>query len=230
MNYDGELAAGKIVRVIGDLIVDVKDANDKEEPAFCGAVEIAEMCKPEMQVLLVKAKNNQKIIKKNVLFVKTDEGWILADPKYNRSLFKEAFSRKQMPDFKEYNSYRSLKAEEAGGIDFELSGENDEKAFVFVTSIYHKKDGYATFPQKINFFEIKMLEALHQKIANGAKGYIMMIAPREDCTKAKFVWDIDPTAAAAMYDAKQNGVNFVCYGCKIEDDGISLGDKMEISF
>lgn len=230
MDYEGILTAGNITDIIGDLIIEVEDAKGKVEPAFCGAVEVAGMCRPGMQVLLTKTENDQRIIKQNILFVKTDDGWLLADPKYNRTLFKEAFANKKISDFAEYKSYRSLKAEEAGGIDFELSGDDEKKAFVFVTPIYHQKDGYAIFPQKINFFEIKMLEALQKKVAAGAKGYILMIAPREGCEKAKFVWDIDPTAAAAMYDAKQNGINFICYGCKIEDNGISLGEKMEIVY
>lgn len=200
------------------------------ETAFCGAVEVSELCQVGTQVLLLQPTNAKRIIKYNILFVKTLSGWIFADPKYNRALFKEAFVAKRMPDLITYKGCRPLKAIEAKGIDFELTSENGKKAFVFVTSIYYKKAGYATFPQKMNFFEIEMLEELKKKVKGGADAFILLIAPREDCEKAKFAWDIDPAAAAAMYDAKQAGVNFVCYGCQIGDDGISLADKMEILY
>lgn len=230
MNYEGELAAGKAKDVIGNLIVDVELTNGKIEPAFCGAIEVAEICKPDIPVLLLRETDDIRIIKNKLLFIKTSTGWVFADPKYNRALFKEAFIAKKIEEFRDYHSCRALKHSEAKGIDFELTGKDGQKAFVFITSLYNKKDGYAAFPQKMNFFEMKMLEEMRNKINNGAKVFILMIAPREDCEKAKFSWDIDPLAAAAMYDAAQFGVNFICYGCKIEDDGISLSKKMEILY
>lgn len=230
MNYEGTLVAGKVAGVVGNLIVDVELSDGGIEPAFCGAVEIAEMCKPNMPVLLLSSDDNNRIIKSNLLYLKTASGWIFADPKYNRILFKEAFMAKTIKELAAYHSCRSLKSTEAKGIDFELTDSDGNKAFVFVTSLYNKKDGYAAFPQKMNFFEMKMLEEMRQKITEGAKVFILMIAPREDCDRAKFSWDIDPLAAAAMYDAAQFGVNFICYNCKIGDDSISLADKMEILY
>ena len=230
MDYDGELVAGTIVRVVGNLIFDIKKTNGEIEPAFCGAIELAEMSNAGMPVLLTQSSDESRIIKQNVLFVKTTEGWIFADPKYNRALFREAFALKKITEFAQYDDYHELQSQEAGGIDFVLSNAKGEKAWVFVTSIYHKKGEFATFPQKINFFEIKTLEALQQKIKNREKAYILMIAPREDCAKAQFVWDIDASAAAAMYDAHHSGVNFLCYGCKIEDNSISLDKSLEIVY
>ena len=230
MKYEGELAAGKVLDVYNKMVADVELREGSTVAAFCGAVEIAEICQPGMQVLLLKSSDDRRIIRYNILFVKTLEGWVFADPKYNRALFKEAFVHKVMEDFREYKNCRPLKSEDLSGVDFELSKENGEKAFVFVTSIYNKKDGMAIFPQKMNFFEIKMLDAMRKLISEGKKAYIVMIAPREDCIQAKFVWDVDTAAAAAMYDAKQAGVKFLCYGCKIEENSISLATNMEIVY
>lgn len=230
MDYDGELVAGTAKELIGNLIVDVELNDGKIEPAFCGAVEIAEMCRQGMPVLLLREADDTRILKNKLLFLKTSGGWIFADPKYNRALFKEAFVAKKIEELCQYKSCRALKHSEAKGIDFELTGENGEKGFVFVTSIYNKKDGCAAFPQKMNFFEMKMLEEMRSKIVSGAKVFILMIAPREDCDKAKFSWDIDPLAAAAMYDAAKFGINFICYNCKIEENNISLHQKMRIIY
>lgn len=230
LEYESELYAGKVKTVYGNSIIDVETPDGRCESAFCGAVEVMDLCQEGTPVLLLAPNSDNRIIKYNVLFIKTLSGWVFADPKYNRALFKEAFVGKRMPDLSAYKGCRPLKATEAKGIDFELTTAEGKKAFVYVTSIYYKKGEYATFPQKMNFFEIEMLEEMKHKKESGADAFILLIAPREDCIKAKFVWDIDPAAAAAMYDAKQAGVNFVCYGCQITDNGIKLDNKMEISY
>ena len=75
-----------------------------------------------------------------------------------------------------------------------------------------------------------MFEAMRQKVATGASAYVVLISPRDDCISAKFVWDINPQASAKIYDARQDGINFVCYSCNLREDAISLGRKLEISF
>ena len=49
----------------------------------------------------------------------------------------------------------------------------------------------------------------------------------EDITKEKV---IDPTSAAKIFDEAKNGLEFVCYGCKISKDGVSIANKLEILY
>lgn len=229
MIYESELAAGKIKAVYNNFLVDVEMPNGDVEAAFCGAVEAAEICK-EGDLVLLQVNAPDRIVKYNVHFVKTPSGWVMVNPKYNRKLFVEALAARKMPDFVDCRNCRHLKTDEAQGADFELTDAKGEKSLVYVTSIYRKKGRTTLFPHSVDFFEARMLEEMRRRAAEGIKAYVVLIVPRDDCDSIQFAWDINPQAAAVVYDAVQNGVKFVGYGCKIEENGISLDKKMEIEY
>lgn len=220
-----------MVSVCNNLIVDATLEDGQMVTAFCGAIEVAGMCKPNTPILLKRTSNTSRLIKYNVSFVKTSEGTIFANPKYNRKLFEEAFEKGLITDLKNYTNCRSLgERTKTNGLDFELTDPNGKKAFVFVISIYDKQNGNAVFPNNINFFELKMLEEMKKRRDAGAETYAFIIVPREDCLSAKFSWSLNPRAAAALFDAAQDGLNFLCYGCKLAKNSIELDRKMEILY
>ena len=59
---------------------------------------------------------------------------------------------------------------------------------------------------------------------------VFLIAPREDCLDAKFIWDMDSLASGAVYNAAQNGIEFICYGCNIKKNCIEVDHKMNIVY
>ncbi len=231
MEYNHELVPAEVVSVYNNLIVDVCLKDGQTAAAFCGAVEIASICKPKMRVWLKRTSLANRLVPYNIAFVKTPEGMVFANPKYNRLLFIEAFEKGLLSDLTEYTKLKPLGVKDnINGMDFELSTPQGKKAFVFVTAVYDKMDGCAVFPHSTNFFEIKMLEHMSRKKRDGAEAYIFMIVPREDCVSAKFVWTLDPPAAAALFEAAKNGLNFLCYGCKVNKNRIEIDRKMEILY
>ena len=229
MKYEDELAAGNIKAVYNNFLVDVEMPDGSIEAAFCGVVEAAEICK-EGALVLLQVNAPDRIVKYNVHFVKTHDGWVMVNPKYNRRLFVEALAAKKLSDFSGCRNCRHLKPSEAQGIDFELSDAKGEKTLVYVTSIYHKKGRLALFPHNIDFFEARMLEEMRIQVAKGNKACVVLIVPRDDCDGIKFSWDINPQAAGIVYDAVNNGVKFVGYSCKIEENSIELVKKMDIEY
>lgn len=231
MDYNYKLLRAETVECYNDLIVDAKLKDGQVFPAFCGAVEIAEMCRAGTPLLLKRTSKNKRLIKYNIAFVQTPEGIVFANPKYNKQLFKEAFDNGVLTDLAGYDTCRPLKSSEnPEGLDFELTAPNGKKCYVFVTSVYNKQNGCAVFPHAINFFEMKMFEEMARRIRQGHEACIFMIVPREDCVSARFVWNLDAQAAAAMFDAAQNGLKFLCYGCKIAPNRIEINRKMEILY
>lgn len=231
MEYNHKLLPAEVVNVYNNLIVDAKLENGQTVAAFCGAIEIAGMCRPGTPIWLKRTCQQKRLIKYNISFVKTPEGMVFANPKYNRVLFEEAFKNGVLADLAEYTECRALgAADNVNGLDFELSRSDGKKCYLFVTSIYNKQDGCAVFPHSINFFEIKMLEEMKRRQKDGAEVCIVMIAPREDCVAAKFVWTLDARAAAALFEAAKSGLNFLCYGCSIAHNNIEINRKMEILY
>lgn len=231
MEYNYKLLTAEVTEVHNNLIADAKLKDTQVVSAFCGAVEIAEMCKSGTKIWIKRTSNPRRLVKYNISFVETDCGMIFANPKYNRQLFQEAFDKGIITDFAQYKYCKPLNENDnANGIDFELSNDAKQKCFVFVTSIYDKSGEYAVFPHAINFFEMKIFEEMNKHQQNGDEVCVFMIAPREDCLSAKFVWNINALAAASTFEAAKNGVKFLCYGCKTSKNRIEIDRKMEILY
>lgn len=230
MDYNYPLLKAEVSAAYNDLIIDARLKDGQTVTAFCGAVEAAEMCTEGTPVWLKRTSVPNRLIKYNISFIQTPQGLVFANPKYNRTLFYEAFEKGLLSDFKDYVSCCPLWEKEDNGIDFELTDAAGGKAFVFVTSTYHKQDACAVFPHSINFFELKLFEEFQKRYRAGAKTYVVMIVPREDCVSARFVWNLDPQASAAIFEAAKNGLNFLCYGCKLERNKIEINRKMEILY
>lgn len=231
VDYNYKLLPAEVVRVYNKIIVDARLDNGDVVAAFCGAPEIAEMCVSGSRLWLKRTSRGKRLVKYNISFVQTPEGLVFANPRYNRQLFQEAFHNGVLADFKEYSSCKLLSTDEnVNGLDFELTNDAGKKCFVFVVPLYSKKDGCVVFPRNISFFEMKMIEEMKRRKQNGADTYVFMIVPREDCCSAKFIWSADTQGAALVFEAAENGLNFLCYGCKIAKNRIEITHKLNIVY
>ncbi len=231
VEYNYDLTAAEVVGVCNKLIVDAKLQNSEIVSAFCGAMEVVALCTKGTKVLLKRTSLPHRIVKYNVAFIETANGMVFANPKYNRQLFSEAFDNKVLSDFSDYSFCTPLDAfANAKGLDFELKKTNGESCFVFVTAIYNKIEDSAIFPYDVNFFEIKIFEELKKKHDEGARVCVVIIVPRQDCLSSRFLWNLNPVAAAAIFDAAQKGIEFFCYGCRIEKNRIEIDKKIEIKY
>lgn len=74
-----------------------------------------------------------------------------------------------------------------------------------------------------------MFEELAKLRRQGHKTVIFMLVPRQDCVEAKFSWNLDPVAAARIYDeAKMDWNLFVMVAILIKS--VTLANKMKILY
>ena len=231
MEYNHKLLSATVTGVYNEIIIDARLENGEAVAAFCGAPEIAEMCTTGTPLWLKRTSRGKRLVKYNISFVQTPEGLVFANPRYLRQLFQEAFDNSVLTDLKEYTRCTPLEhADTTLGTDFELTAPDGQKCFVFALPVYHKKDSQIVFPFAVNFFEMKMIEKMRQRRQKGAKTYIFMIAPREDCVAAKFIWNADAAGAAVLFEEAKNGLNFLCYGCKTTKNRIEIDRRLEIIY
>lgn len=230
MEYKYKLIKATVESVCNNIIIDAKLDDGQKITAFCGAPNIALQCTEGTVIWLKRTSNLARLVKYNVAFIEVNGTLIFANPKYDKQLFLEAFENDILEEFDKYDECAQLNDEFDEGIDFMLSNSFGDKCFVYATSIYSKRDAYAVFPHTINFFEMKVFEELLNRKKQGAEVYVFLIVPREDCIDAKFVWDISTLASGAVYDAAQNGINFICYACNVSKDKIEIDHKLDILF
>ncbi len=231
MEYKYKLLKATVDSVCNNLIIDAKLDDGQKIVAFCGSPSIAEQCKKGGVIWIKRTTNPHRIVKFNVAFIEIDGALIFANPKYDKSLFLEAFENDLLDEFDKYDECTVIDDGETSlGADFVLSNKHDDKCFVYATSIYQKRDSYAVFPHTINFFEMRVFEELMNRKEQGHEAYVFLIVPREDCIDAKFVWDISTLASGAVYKAAQSGVKFICYGCSVKKDRIEIDHKLDILY
>lgn len=231
MQIEENLIPAEIVNVFNSLIIDVKLKNGSVVPVFCPSSEVARFAAKGSEVQLKALKKNSERIKYEIEFLEQNGTLIYVNQGNMPALFAEAFNNGVLTELKEYSSCRYVNTEDRlHHIDFELSADNGRKCYVFIETIYNKQGGYAVFPAGINFFEIEMFEQLNRLKAQGHQTLVFMIVPRNDCIEAKFSWNLDPRAAAKIYDEAKKGLDFVCYGCKLDKKSVSIAEKMKILY
>lgn len=231
MKYDRELIRAKVIGRYNGVIIDANTETGENVAVFCSALDVVQMCTPNTTIYISKNINQSRHVKWILVFVEQEQSLIYACPNNNNDLFQEAFWAGLLPEFSEYTECRKLEAEDnLSHIDFELSKANGEKAYIFVTNVYHKIGDKAVFPMEVNFFELEMFEEMNQLQAAGHNTYAVMIVPRQDCSQMQFSWKHSPLAAAKLFEEAKKGLKFIGYGCKIDKKSVSISQSIPILY
>lgn len=231
MDFNLKLIKGEIVRLYHTLIVDIKLASGEIVQAFCAASTSEELYTTGIEAYISRRNNNLYEIKYDLQLINRGDGLVFVNPFYNNQIFEEAFAQGKISDLIMYNNCRCIEDDEKlPHVNYELSNEKGDKCYVTIENVYNKANGYSVFPARINFFELDMFEEFAKLYALGHRTMVFMIVPRMDCVEAKFSWNLDPVGAAKIYDAAKNGLEFVCYGCIVDKESISISNKMNILY
>lgn len=232
MEFANKLIKGTIVGLYKDYILDVRLGDDSVVPVFCTGDEYnTAIFAPGNEVFISRSNDSRRRLRYDLQIVCLGAGLVFVNPAYNRRLFIEALENNTIEDFKNYTGFREIEeADNLPHLDLELSNERGEKCYVFITNVCNKAGTSAVFPCQINFFELKMFDTMQALRAQGAQTVVVMIVPRMDCIEAKFTWNMDPIAAAKIFDEAKNGLDFVCYSCNIDKKSVTISKKMDIIY
>ena len=231
MEIRSGLLSAEVVKKQNSLVIDAKLPEGNIVPTFCASAEIASLCTPKSKIILTPKEQPECRLKYEVEFINKSNSWILANPSYRKQLFKEAFENKILKDFIQYDSCRIVEDDEGlNYADFELTSTSGNKCMIFIDCIYGKEEMSAIFPAQRNFFEFAMFDEMQKLRSRGFQTFVFMLVMRSDCQNAKFSWKLDPIAAANVFEAAKNGLNFVCYGCNINKKSVTISKKMDILY
>ena len=226
-----ELQSAEVIKTQNSLILDAKLLSGNIVPVFCASAEILSLCFPKTAVILSHKASKTNLIKYEVEFIYLSNNLVLANPSYRHEIFREAFENKILEDFKQYDFCRRIEKDEGlNYVDFELTSSTGDRCMVFIDCIYKKEGLSAVFPAQRNFFEFAMFDEMQKIRSRGFQTFVFMLVMRSDCQNAKFSWKLDPIAAANIFEAAKNGLNFVCYGCNIDKKSVTISKKMDILY
>ena len=84
----------------------------------------------------------------------------------------------------------------------------------------------AEFPDAVTKRGAKHLVELAAMAAAGCRAMMLYLVLRADCDHFRVAADIDPAYAEALATARAQGVEAVCYDCKVTLDAIVLGSRL----
>ena len=132
----------------------------------------------------------------------------------------------------ELAGYAALKREVKYGtnsrIDILLTDPNRPPCYVEVKNVHLKNGDWAEFPDAVTARGTKHLNELMEMVAQGARAVMVYLVQRQDCLAFRPAERIDPLYAATLTKAMENGVDSLCYTCKMDLDAIDVGGTLPI--
>ncbi|MFW2543419.1 DNA/RNA nuclease SfsA [Primorskyibacter sp. 2E107] len=145
----------------------------------------------------------------------------------NRML-KAALMAGAVPGLDDYDLVRpEVKYGENSRIDFLLTGERRRNAYVEVKSVtLSRRPGLAEFPDSVTARGTRHLGELANMADAGRRAVMLYLVQRTDCASVTLAADIDPAYAAACTEARERGVEILCFDCRITPGGVTLGRSL----
>lgn len=160
----------------------------------------------------------------------TPAGLVGIDTSLANRLVSEALHAQRIPELAGYSAIRPEQAYgEASRIDFLLEEEGRPPAYVEVKNVHFcRSPGRAEFPDSATARGLKHLGELAAMAENAARAVMIYVVQRMDCDHISFASDIDPAYAAAARAAASRGVEFLCYGCHITTQHVTLDRSLRV--
>ncbi len=231
MQISGNLIMGEVICRYKSLLLDVRLDNGEKVTAFCGSIFLSTKCSAGTKVYIRHRAKPQRVVKYELVFIDSSQGLIWADPSCNGNLFYESWQKGKINELSSFSKCQRIKGNTYGRhIDFELTSLRGDKGVISVVSIYGRNGNQAVFPSRISFFELEMFEEFARLRAKGIRTFLLMISPYNHMNEAKFSWTIDPVAAAKIFEQAKNGLEFICYGCKVAKNDVTISNRLNILY
>jgi sugar fermentation stimulation protein A len=127
----------------------------------------------------------------------------------------------------ELKCYAEIRAEVPYGtrsrVDFMARAAGLPDAFIEVKNVHlRRSDDWAEFPDSVTARGTKHLGELMRVLEDGGRAIMLYVVQRTDCTRFRLAGDIDPAYAAKFDAARAAGVEMLCYGTNISEQGVEL--------
>lgn len=143
---------------------------------------------------------------------------------------EEAVSAGRIPELSGYDSVRrEVKYGEGSRIDLLLQSPARPDCYVEVKSVtMSRRSGLVEFPDSVTRRGAKHLLELVGMVRQGHRAVMFFLSPRPDGKRFRAAADIDPAYAAALSDAREAGVELICYTCAVSPTGLYPRDSIPV--
>ncbi|EJD6368324.1 DNA/RNA nuclease SfsA [Providencia rettgeri] len=146
-------------------------------------------------------------------------------------LVAQALAEKHIPELSEYSVIKpEMKyGSENSRIDFFLSNSELPDCFIEVKSVTLLENGHGFFPDAVTLRGQKHLRELSQIAKEGKRAILLFVALHTGIHVASAAAHIDKKYAQLLEEARQSGVEVLCYQADITVQQMALGKQIHFN-
>mgnify|MGYP001809657482 CR=1 FL=1 len=230
MRFPAPLIRATLVKRYKRFLADVILADGREVTAHvANSGAMLGTASPGMEVWLSSAANPKRKLPYSWELVRADGVLVGVNTAHPNAIAEEAIKGGAIAELTGYQRIRrEVKYGVNSRIDILLEGDDRPPCYVEVKNVHLKRGDWAEFPDAVTVRGTKHLRELRDQVAQGARAVMLYLIQREDCVGFRPAADIDPTYAAGLWAAMEDGVEAICYTCHMSIEAISLGSPLPI--
>ena len=229
MEFTKSLLKGKLIKRYKRFFVDVK-INNKIVTAHCpNTGSMKGLLDEGNEVYLLKNDDPKRKLKYSLEIINARNALVGVNTHFANKIVKHALSNNLINELKNNDLIKSeIFFNKETRFDF-LVEKNNQKIFIEVKNVtLFRNQDTAEFPDAITTRGSKHLLTLIDAIKKGYKTYLIFLVQIQNMKNFKIAKDIDAEYYKNYLIAKNAGVNFLAYRCKINSKKILVEKKIKI--
>ena len=227
MKFKEKLLQGTLIKRYKRFFVDIKYKNKIITSHCPNSGSMMGLLNKGNDVWFSESNNIKRKLKYTLEMVRSRKTLVGTNTHLANKIVLEALNQKKIRNLNKFNNIRTeIKFSDKTRFDFLISS-NKKKCFLEVKSVtLSRKNKIAEFPDAITSRGTKHLKELINAKKKGFESYIFYLIQRDDCRSFKIAKDIDQEYKIAFDEALKNGVNILCYDCKLSNEEIKINNQI----
>jgi sugar fermentation stimulation protein A len=187
---------------------------------------------PDSEVWLSPAQNPDRKLKFTWELIRIGDGLVGINTSHPNKIVAEAIENGHIPELSGYGTLkREVKYGKNSRIDILLSENGKPDCYVEIKNVHLMRElGLSEFPDSVSTRASKHQRELADMVDQGARAVTVYLCQREDCGTFKIAGDIDPDYCNAVSDARNRGVEALCYSCALTPEAINVDRRLGILY
>lgn len=232
MRFPDPLLRGRLVKRYKRFMADVVLDSGETVTAHCANTgAMTGVQEADSEVWLSPARNPDRKLKFTWELIRIGDGLVGINTAHPNKIVAEAIEAGRIPELSGYGALRrEVKYGTNSRIDILLSEDGKPDCYVEIKNVHLMREaGIAEFPDSVSTRAAKHQGELANMVDQGARAVTVYLCQREDCDTFRLADDIDPDYAAAAADARDRGVEALCYACTLTPEAITADRRLDIS-
>tara|TARA_Y100000389_G_C17391662_1_gene480216 strand:+ start:422 stop:1126 length:705 start_codon:yes stop_codon:yes gene_type:complete len=230
VNNPVEFISGRLIKRYKRFFADVKLDSGEVVTAHCpNTGSMMGLLTEGNIVYLSETDNEKRKLKYTLEIIKVQDACVGVNTHKANRIVEEGIVEKKISTLgKKYDFRREVKYGKNSRIDFLITNKKGEEIYLEVKNVtLSKRKGIAEFPDAVTERGSKHLLELIDVVKKKRRAIMLFLVQRDDCKKFRIAEEIDTTYKKNIINAKQVGVEILCYSCSFVRNNIELDKKIK---